>query len=742
VTGAPAAAPAIARRQTWGDGSGLGTWVRIAAATGVAYYLGARLGFALTFQPWPVSTLWAPNAILLAAFLLTPVRVWWLILLAALPAHLLVEVGAGVPLAMVLCWFVSNASEALIGAVGVRLFADRPIRFDRVSTVGVFLVFGALLAPFLSSFLDAAFVRINGWGDSPYWSVWGNRFFSNVLAELAVVPVIIAWSGGAAIARRAAKAQRLEAGLLGAGLLVVTLVAFGRQQAGPDSLTALLYLPVPFLLWAAVRFGPRGASTGLLLVILLSTWNTVHGRGPFVSPSPEENALALQLLFIVVGMTVLSFAAAIAERARADALSESENALLEQIARGAHVSEVFARLVAFAESESPGGICSILLLDTDGIHVRHGAAPGLPADYVRAIDGAPIGPRAGACGTAMYRKKVIICRDVRVDPLWADYRELAERHGLRACWSTPILSRQGSVLGSLAVYYDHVRKPGPSERRVVAIATQLASIAIERQRAEIESERQRRELAHMGRAVMLGQLSGALAHELRQPLAAILADAQAGQRMLQRTPDVDPEFAAILADIVAADQRARDVIDGLSVMLGKGKTQRTDLALGDVVRQTLQLARADLVVREVDVDLDAADDVPAVRGDPVQLQQVILNLTLNACEAMSRTPRAKRKLAVVVRRAADGAAELRVSDRGPGIPTQRMERVFEPFVTSKPDGLGLGLSICRSIVRAHGGRLWAANALEGGATFYLILPAAPAADARPDPVARAAAYAD
>jgi two-component system sensor kinase FixL len=151
-----------------------------ALLVGLGYYVGAKIGFALTFHPHPISVLWPPNAILLGALLVTPVQWWWMLIAAALPAHLYAQLDANVPTAMVTCWFVSNVSEALIGAVCIRRVLRGPLSFDGVRSVSVFIGCGALLAPFLSSFLDAAFVRMVGWGEDSYWSLWSTRFFSNV----------------------------------------------------------------------------------------------------------------------------------------------------------------------------------------------------------------------------------------------------------------------------------------------------------------------------------------------------------------------------------------------------------------------------------------------------------------------------------------------------------------------------------------------------------------------------------
>src|SRR5438477_2822113 len=156
------------------------------------YYFGAKIGFALKFPPHPVSVLWPPNSILLAALLLTPRRTWWVLLLAALPAHWLAQLQSNVPPYMIFCWFVSNSCEALIGASCIRYFISRPIRFDRLRNVAIFCFFGALLGPFLSSFLDSGFVILNHWGVGSYWEICRIRFTSNVLAALTITPFIVA----------------------------------------------------------------------------------------------------------------------------------------------------------------------------------------------------------------------------------------------------------------------------------------------------------------------------------------------------------------------------------------------------------------------------------------------------------------------------------------------------------------------------------------------------------------------
>ena len=167
-----------------------------------------------------------------------------------------------------------------------------------------------------------------------------------------------------------------------------------------------------------------------------------------------------------------------------EAFQAGQKKVLEMIAANAPLGEILTSLVLLIEAQSPEMLCSVLLLSDDGDHIVHGAAPSLPEQYVKAIDGAPIGPKSGSCGTAMYRGKPVIVTDVFESPLWEDYRDLASAAGLRACWSTPILSGRGKVLGSFAMYYRQPQAPTGAEARLTEVATHIAGIAIEHQAAQ------------------------------------------------------------------------------------------------------------------------------------------------------------------------------------------------------------------------------------------------------------------
>jgi len=532
-------------------------WLPAALAVAVGYYLAARLGLALTLKPHPISTLWQPNALLAAVLLLSPIRSWWWLLLAALPAHLLAELQSGVPTAMVLGWYASNCGEALIGAGIVRAFVPGPLRLDSLRSAAVFLLGTALTAPLVSSFIDAAFVRLIGWGDAAYWDLVRTRFFSNVLAELTIVPLIVTWAAVSTSTQREARPPRhAESAALFIGLLLVCVFVFDLPHREAHASPAIYYAPLPFLLWAAA-LGPAASASALALMTVSTIWGAVHGLGPFAGRTPQDTAREMQLFLTAATVPMLLLAVALAERSR----------------------------------------------------------------------------------------------------------------------------------------------------------------------VERESREQRRQLTHLSRVAMLGELSGGIAHQLNQPLTAILSNAQAAQHYLANK-NADPALLAeILADIVAADKRAGDVIEGLRALLKRGEAHFETLDPNRMVREVLALAQGDLATRGIEVSTRLQPNLPEVRADRVQLEQVLLNLVVNAAEAMRTCP-PKDRLLIVQSLATAGRIHVNVIDRGPGFKVSP-DQLFEAFYTTKPQGLGLGLSISKSIVSAHGGRLRATTRRGGGAAFLVTLPALP-----------------
>ncbi len=264
------------------------------------------------------------------------------------------------------------------------------------------------------------------------------------------------------------------------------------------------------------------------------------------------------------------------------------------------------------------------------------------------------------------------------------------------------------------------RDPGDGRARVRGVSIDVTW----QKMAELESQRRQNEVAHLSRVTVLGELSGSLAHEINQPLTAILSNTETLQNLLGQDRASLPEVQEILADIVHEGRHAAEVIQRLRVLLKKGDVRPEALDLPDLVDDVVHLVRGDLAHQRVTFSAELPVELPRVRGDRVQIEQVLLNLVTNGCDAMADTDPRDRRLVLGAALAEGGEVRVSVRDRGHGIPPSDLERVFEPFVTSKSRGMGLGLSVCRTIVTAHEGRLWAVNNDDRGATFHFTLPVA------------------
>jgi two-component system, LuxR family, sensor kinase FixL len=654
--------------------------VGIALSVALAYYLGAKIGFALTLRPHPVSVLWPPNSILLAALLLTPVRVWWVILLAAFPAHLAAQLQSNVPPMMILCWFISNSCEALIGAGCVRYLIDRPVRFDRLGNVGIFIFFAAFLAPLLSSFLDSAFVAINRFGQDSYWQVWRIRFTSNILASLTLVPFIVTWSGDGIAWGKIRRARILEAGLLLIGLLSINTIVFYKLAPTADS--ALLYLPLPFLIWAAVRFGSCGASAAICALTFLAIWSAGHGYGPFSTRSAEENALSIQMFLIVMSVPLLLLAGVIEERSKGETtLRERE----ERISLAAESANLAFWSINFEGKES--------WMSDKGRAIFNF---GPDEDLSRELFLSRVHPEdRNAVGEAIERARAS----------WQTFE--FEYRLLRPDGETRWLISRGRYVGN--------DREGANE--LIGVAIDITGQV----NADLQLRLQREEMARMSRMSSMGELTASLAHELNQPLTAISSNAAAGRRLLAHgSPDLKM-FEELLADVATDARRAGDIIHGIHHFVRKGEGRRRRVDLNEIVRDVLRLLHSDLLGRGTAVETQLAPNLPPVEADPVQLQQVLLNLLMNSMEAMHDTSAGSRRVVVCTAGEPSSTVKVSVRDYGSGLPEGDVDKIFTHFYSTKPNGMGMGLTIVRSIIEAHGGKLWAENADEG-ARFLFTLP--------------------
>jgi|SRR5688572_1993958 len=656
-------------------------WERasIAILVFAGYFLGAHLGLALTFAPLPISVLWPPNAILFAALVLVPVRLWWLVAAGAFPAHLLSELPAGIPLGMVLCWYVSNMAEAMIGAGLLRRFANHERPFDSPRYVLVFVV-AASVAAVASSFLDAAFVKLNGFGTMDYWELWRGRVVSNLVADTVIVPALVTAIAMAMRPIALPEPKRVAEGLLLAATVAITSILVFDTQMGAAAPAGQIYLPVPLLIWAAYRFGPTGVSNAFAVVILIAVWGAAHGVGAFSAGAPSDNVNSLQIFALCIGPTLLCFAAAIAQRNRAEAGILESNQRFRMLL-GATKDVVYERE-----------------LSTNRMNVSHTE----PFDA---------GSRVRHCIDSLEAFIARVHPDDRHRVI--DAQEAALRDGHQQ-WDVDFRLRRGDGV------WLHVHEDAFIVRdaygRPIEVVGRLSDVT-ERHDTDELSHR----LAHASRLTAMGELAASIAHEINQPMGAILSNVDAADLLLDKPELQREELRAIIDDIRSDDLRASEIVKHIRNLANKRGLEVRPFDLNELMRSVLRLVAPTARRRGLSVQVRFGDIKP-VLGDQIHVQQVVLNLLFNAMDAM-RDLRAPGS-SILVETAPEGSAMVRVSvrDRGHGIAPGHLDRIFDSFFTTKSDGMGLGLSISRSLVVAQGGRIWAENSAAGGAVVSFTIP--------------------
>jgi len=671
--------------------SALGAYQELAAPliTALAYYLSAKLGAWLAFPSAPVSALWAPNAILLAALLMARPERWWIFLLVLLPFHLAAQLHE-YPTVQVLIQYVLNCSEALIAAILIRRLCDSPRQFETVRTVLALVLFGGLVAPLITSAVMAAAFAFLGLTRDVWLTILA-RTLTNTFAVVALVPLITHVTARFRPAPRGVPLARvLEACVLAVALIAVGSLVFALPLEPSWRSPALVYAPLPLLAWSAMRFGVPGACASALLLGVISTWGVLTGHGPFIAPDPVANALSVVAFHVVVCVALVMFAALLTEWRQTEA-------------KRMRAESLHAAVLASVNNQ-------LAVLDASGVILETNES------WRRAVDADP-GERFDRVATGASFLEAC-ARGAREGNRVAMHHMEAVRSVLEGTELRRQLEFTASYEGVQTWIEVSIERLHRAEGGAVITRTDVTA----RKRAELEARSYRQQSMRLERAAVLGQLSGAFAHELNQPLTSILGNAEAAIRLLSREP-VDPgEIREILADIIHDDERAAQVIRGLRALFKKGELVRGRVDLNLTIRDVLELARTEIIKRNVEVETLLGADLPPVMADRVQIQQALLNLVLNACEAMAEVAMALRRVTVATRRIEDGFVEITIHDTGCGIAPEALECIFQPFVTTKPDGLGLGLAICRSVAESHGGRLFAENAPEGGAVFRLRVP--------------------
>ena len=434
---------------------------------------------------------------------------------------------------------------------------------------------------------------------------------------------------------------------------------------------------------------------------------------------------------------VLSMVRDITQRKQAESLEVASRSILERIASGAPLDELLEQIVRFVEQGIPGALCSVLLADETGTRLRHGAAPSLPEAYNRAVAGLKIAKGMGSCGTAAFLRERVIVEDLESHPYWNGFQP-ARDAGLKACWSEPVFSSEGEILGTFALYYRHPRSPRDEELRLTVSAAHLASIAIGRVRGDQSRRRLEEQLRQIQKIEAVGQLAAGIAHDFNNLLTPIFVYAD----MIRRGCAENHPHLKLIEAVIMAAQKASDLTRKL-LSLGRNQVLRMEAldlnevigSFGDIMRTTIR--------ESVSINQRLAPGGAWVLADRGQMEQILLNLAVNAQDAIAENGTISMETGHI---ALDeeyarlhpgmepGAYVLfAFSDNGCGMSEETLRHIYEPFFTTKEvgRGTGLGLATVYGLVKQHDGYIEVLSREGEGTTFKIFLPMSQAAAGEP-----------
>lgn len=421
----------------------------------------------------------------------------------------------------------------------------------------------------------------------------------------------------------------------------------------------------------------------------------------------------------------VSFQIDVDDLKRAEDLLAAEVKLLERVARGEPLGQVLDALSRHVEELCNGCSCHILIVSPDNKYFEVGSGPSLPDTFKDLLDRTPI-DRGGydPYSMAFIAKAPIITGDLASDSRWegSTWPAVMKTYGYTACWSMPIMSGSGEASGIIAIYRCEPVNPTTHQQDLIDRFAKIAGIAIDRARADQALNQARLELAHVARMATLSAMTASITHEVSQPISGILTNANTCSRMLAAEPPNVVGAAETVRRTIRDANRAAEVIKRLRAMFAKKAPTMEMVDLNDAAREVIAMSSAELRQSRSVLQTEFAEPLPAISGDRVQLQQVILNLLLNAVDAMAGIEDRPRSLRVQTEINGGDSVKLFVRDSGVGLDPLGIEKLFDAFHTTKAHGLGIGLAISRSIIESHKGQLWAMPNDGPGATFGFCIP--------------------
>jgi PAS domain S-box-containing protein len=639
----------------------------------IAYFFAFRISISFGLESY--SPLWLPSSVLLCALLKTRPARWWLFILGMLPVRLLGQQDLDYSLWLALENIAIDIAKGLGAALLLRRYMRNALAFDTIRDLAIFALFAVVLIPALAAFAGAS-SRVPV-GES-FWLLWLHWFMGDAAAKLVLTPAILYWvfaapkSLGSIDVRRLPEAAAIAVGLVLSGYWCTS----GGTSAG--FMEARFYAPIPFMFWAAIRFGMPGASGAVAVIAAFMVTCAINRGGPFSGLDSHQLGAALQN-FLLLRSAPLYFIAAVMEQRNAvqSALQDSEK-------RFRYMADSAPVLLWMSGTDKLGVFFNQGWLKFTGRTLEQELGSGWiegvhPDDRQHCLD---------ICHTTV---------DTR-EPFEVEYR--LRRHDGEYRWvldgGTPRFAPNGEFLGYIGSAIDITDRKGAEESN--------------------------RALAHVQRLAIIGELTATVAHELRQPAAAIMSNAEAALALLDSGQAPSDEIREIVTDIKRANLRANEVLNHVQDFLRKRETGKEPLDLNTVVSDVLLLVAGDSRKRRIQIRTELGEGLPRVIGNRTQLQQVLINLVVNAMDAMSNTPDDMRDITIETKANGDGHVELAVADRGTGIAPGNLPRLFESFFTTRAEGMGLGLSIARSIIESHHGRIWAEASPGGGAIFRFAVP--------------------
>ncbi|MBI4988853.1 MAG: MASE1 domain-containing protein [Rhodocyclales bacterium] len=633
-----------------------------------AYYGAGAFSLALYPASNGLAGIWPAAGVAVAAVLILGP----LASLGVLAGDLFVGLYAGLPLAPALVSALASAGESLLAWYLLSRVCPIDTRLARVRDVAAFIGLGVVLNAVLCFAVRLLLQSATGdAGASSSIDLLAAAALGHGLGVLVVAPAVLTWRARASMPRPA-----IELLLLTLATVLINIGAFSASLLSPGS--PLLYAVYIVVLWAALRFGPRETSLVLLATALFAMWAAGRGSGPFLLASPSEALSSLGVFLMVSATTALLLAAAVYEKQALDRrVAESEvvhRTLIEQMGEGVVMIDALGRLNYVSDR-----FCEI-------------------------------------CGRQRER--------LLGSPL-ADIFTATDREALQAAvaesdtrMETVLVPPSGQALTvSLALR----RLAGAAGDQAVTLA--VLSDVTEQRRAEERARLHLQQLAHMGRLKSMDEMAIALAHEITQPLTAIMSYTQAGRRLLGAGHGDDPALAEALAGANGEARRARVIVQRIRNFVQNRPARPANIEAAFLIAEAVRFAGPEARQHSIDLRTEAAGAPCSVHADPIQIQQVLLNLVQNAVEAIAEAASPSRRVTVSARQIGEGFVEFAVEDSGPGIPPAHLDRVFEPFFTTKETGVGIGLALCHSIVDAHGGRIRAEPRSDGGAAIRFTLPA-------------------